>query len=103
MFARVTFVQLFPDTVDEAIGIYQDSYLPEAKQQQGNEGGYLLVDRTTGKGISISFWAFEAEMIAGETSGHHQKQLAKFKDFFSAPPVRELYEVSAQVLADMKS
>lgn len=97
MYARVTFVQFLPDKIDEAIGIYQDSYLPDAKQQKGNEGGYLLIDRETGKGISISLWASQADMTAGETSGHHQQQLAKFKPFFSAAPVRELYEVSARV------
>ncbi len=83
MYARVTFVQFLPEKIDEAIGVYQDSYLPDAKQQKGNEGGSLLIDRETGKGISISLWASEADMTAGETSGHHQQQLARFKSFLA--------------------
>jgi hypothetical protein len=35
-------------------------------------------------------------MTAGESSGHHQQRLAKFKDIFAAPPVREAYEASVQ-------
>ena len=35
-------------------------------------------------------------MLAGENSGYYQQQVAKFKDLFSAPPVREAYEVTVQ-------
>jgi hypothetical protein len=35
-------------------------------------------------------------MTASETSGHYQQQLAKSKDVFAAPPVREDYKVSVQ-------
>jgi heme-degrading monooxygenase HmoA len=48
------------------------------------------------KGISISLWETEADLTAGESSGHYLAQLAKFKDIFAAPPVRENYEVSVQ-------
>jgi heme-degrading monooxygenase HmoA len=62
--------------------------VPAAKQLKGFKGHYLLTDRKTGKGIAISFWETEADMMVGETSGHYQQQVAKFKDIFSAPPVR---------------
>jgi heme-degrading monooxygenase HmoA len=96
MYARVTLVQIPPGKTDEAIGIYRDSVVPAAKQQKGCKGLYLLSDRKTGKGISIGLWETEADMTAGETSGYYQQQLAKFKDIFTAPPVREAYEVTVQ-------
>jgi heme-degrading monooxygenase HmoA len=96
MYARVTIVQIKPGKTDEAIGIYRDSVVPAAKQLKGHKGGYLLTDRSTGKGISIALWETEADMKAGESSGYFQQQLAKFKDIFGAPPVREHYEVSVQ-------
>ncbi|HXX34461.1 MAG TPA: hypothetical protein VEM15_08310 [Thermodesulfobacteriota bacterium] len=70
--------------------------MPAAKQQKGYKSIYLLTDRKTGKGISIALWQTEADMIAGESSGYFQQQLAKFKDLFGAPPVRENYKVSVQ-------
>ena len=98
MHARVTFVQIVPGKLDEAVDRYRDSVLPAAGQQKGFKGLYLLTltDRSAGKGISITLWETEADMLAGENSGYYQQQLAKFKDVFSAPPVREAYEVSVQ-------
>jgi heme-degrading monooxygenase HmoA len=96
MYARVTLVRILPGKMDEAIGIFRDSVVPAAQQQEGHKGHYLLTDRKNSKGISISLWETEADMTAGETSGHYLQQLAKFKGIFAAPPVREDYEVSAQ-------
>jgi len=96
MLARVTIVQVDLNKFDETIGIYRDSVIPAAKSQKGYRGAYLLTDRKTGKGISITLWDSEEDAIANEQSGYYQEQLGKFKDFFTAPPVREGYEVSVQ-------
>lgn len=96
MNARVTIVQILPGKVDEAVDLYRDSVVPAARQQKGCKRVYLLTDRNAGKGISITLWETEADMTAGENSGYYQQQLAKFKDVFGAPPVREAYEVSVQ-------
>ena len=96
MFARVTIGQFLPARMDEATGIYRDSVVPAAKQQKGFNGLYVLGDRKTGKGLTIALWETEADMLAGENSGYYQQQVAKFKDLFSAPPVREAYEVTVQ-------
>jgi heme-degrading monooxygenase HmoA len=96
MYARVTLAQVLPGKIDEAIDLFQDSVVPAADQQRGHKGHYLLTDRSSGKGISISLWETEADMAAGESSGHYLQQLAKFKDLFAAPPVREAYEVTVQ-------
>jgi heme-degrading monooxygenase HmoA len=96
MYARVTIGQFLPAKADEGIGIYRDSVVPAAKQQKGFKGIYVLTDRKTGKGLTIALWETEADMTAGETSGYYQQQVAKFKDLFSAPPVREAYEVTVQ-------
>lgn len=96
VFARVTIIQIKSDKIDEAIKIYEESVTPARKGQKGSRGGYLLIDRKTGKGVAITFWASEEDAIASEQSGYYQEQLNKFKDVFAAPPVSERYEVSAQ-------
>jgi len=96
MHARVTIGQMLVAKLDEATGIYRDSVVPAAKQQKGFKGLYVLVDRKTGKGLTIALWETEADMTAGEKSGYYQQQVAKFKDFLSAPPVREAYEVTVK-------
>ena len=96
MHARVVHVQIRADKLDEATRLFQESVIPAMKQQQGNRGGYLLTDRTTGKGISVSLWDGEAAMTASESSGYLQEQLGRFRDLFAQPPTTEHYEVSAE-------
>jgi heme-degrading monooxygenase HmoA len=94
MFARLTIVQVNIDKLDETIKLFEGSVVPAAKLQKGYRGIYLFTDRQTGKGVSIALWDSEEDAIANEQSGYYQEQLAKFKDLFTAPPVREGYEVS---------
>ena len=96
MFARLTIVQINIDRLDETIKLFEESVVTAAKSQKGYRGIYLLTDRKTGKGVSIAFWDSEEDAIANEQSGYYQEQVGKFKDFFTAPPVREGYEVSVQ-------
>ena len=96
MFARLTIVQVRTDKLDETVKIYREGVIPAAKSQKGYCGAYLFTDRKTGKGVSISLWDSEENAIANEQSGYYQEQVAKFKEFFTAPPVREGYEVSIQ-------
>jgi len=96
MFARLTIVQVKIDKQDETVKIFKEGVIPAAKSQKGYRGAYLLTDSKTGKGISITLWDTEKNAIANEQSGYYQKQVDRFKGFFTAPPVREGYEVSLQ-------
>jgi hypothetical protein len=51
MHARVTTVQLRPDTLDASIGLYQQEILPVITAQPGYQGVYLFTDRATGNGM----------------------------------------------------
>jgi len=95
-FARVTITQGKIDKVDESIKLYAESVVPAAKSQKGYRGILLLTNRETGKSISISFWDSEEDAIANEQSGYYQEQVAKFKDLFTAPPIKEGYEVTVK-------
>ena len=95
-FARVTLLQLKADRMDESINLYKESVVSAAKSQKGYRGIYLLNDFKTGKGISISLWECEDDAIANKQSGYYHEQVDKFKDFFTAKPVREGYVVTIQ-------
>lgn len=96
MFARLTIVQVKPDKVDDVIKIYGDHVVPSAKAQKGYKGILMLTDRKTGKGISIALWESEQDAVANDKSGYYQRQVGRFKDYFTKPPVQEAYEVSVQ-------
>ena len=96
MFARLMIGTRKMDKLDDAVKIYKESIIPVAKSQKGYRGAYLLIDRKTGKGVSMTLWDSEEDCIADEQSGLYQKQKDRYKESFTAPTVREGYEVSAQ-------
>lgn len=96
MHARVTFATAQPAKIDEATKIMRDSILPAAKKQKGFKGLTYLMNRKTGKGMSIVLWNTEDDMTAGESSGFYREQLAKEMPLLSEPPTMEQYEVSVK-------
>ena len=97
MHARVSTAQYQLDKLDEGIQIYRESVLPEMRQQSGFKGVMALVDRSTGKAISLSLWETETDARAsGVGSAYMQENLAKLAPLFAAAPVIETYEVAVQ-------
>ena len=92
--AAVNFAHLPPDKLDEGINIFRDSIVPELKQFKGFKGSLLLVNRKTGKSMTIGVYETEDEVKAVEHSGAYRRQVAKLAHLFNAPPSREVYEVA---------
>ena len=97
MHARVVTNQLQSGKAEEWVRIFRDSIVLAAKEQPGFKGALAMTDSTTGKGIGITFWETEADLLANEASGFYQEQIAKVRQVVAAPPTRELYEVHVQV------
>jgi heme-degrading monooxygenase HmoA len=98
MFARMTILQLKPETIDSAVRLFRTSVIPGAKEQRGYRGACFLVDRGAGKGIAVTFWRTEKDALANEQNLFYQEQLVKFLGFFSGPPIREGYTVAVHAL-----
>ena len=96
-YARVLTTTVQPGKMDEGMQIIRDSALPVARQQPGFKGFLWLLDRSTGKSFTVTFWATEADLLAGESSGYYQEQIAKVAHVLASPVVREAYEVTLQV------
>ena len=96
MHVRAVTVQIQPGKTQEAIDLVKDSVVPAAKAQKGFQGFYLMTDASSGKGLAISVWDTEADMMAGESSGYYQEQIAKFGSLFTGPPTTDHYEFSVE-------
>jgi len=96
MQARVTFGTTEPAKVDEIIKVVRDSILPVTKKQKGFKGLFHLGDRKTGKGMTITLWDTEANMMAVESSGKYREAVAKVAPFLAGAPTMEHYEVSVK-------
>ena len=99
MYARITTVNVKPDKLNEATDLFEKSVVPAAKDRDGFRGILLLVDKSTGKSLSIALWESEQDMKAGETSGYLQEQYSKFSAHFTSPPEPAPYEVKVHHLS----
>ena len=70
MYARVTTIQGPPESVDESIIVTREKALPQARQISGFEGALSLVDRTTGKGLSITLWESEEALRTSDEAAN---------------------------------
>jgi heme-degrading monooxygenase HmoA len=93
MYARLTTMLFRIEMYDEGIRIFEESVVPAAKAQKGFRAAYLLGDRVGGRAVALTFWDDEASAVANEENRYYQEQLVKFLPHFTAPPVREGYEV----------
>ncbi|PIQ08971.1 MAG: hypothetical protein COW71_08820 [Ignavibacteriales bacterium CG18_big_fil_WC_8_21_14_2_50_31_20] len=93
MYARVTTFHLKLDKRKEAIDIYENSILPEAKQQKGFIGASFFVNKNAGKFISTTIWENMEAAVANQRTGYYQKQIDKFIDLQVVVPEFEGFDV----------
>jgi len=93
MEARVITVQVDIYRIDKAIKIYEESVAPAVKLREGGLGAILLVDRKSGKAISITMWENEDREREARESGFMQEQIAKFESMLIATPEIDSFEV----------
>ena len=94
MFARVSTIQGSPERLEEAIQ-YLDTQA-SFRQAQGFKGNYLLVDRESGKMLTITLWESEADLHATPQSVNPVRQEGARLAGATQPPVVEVYEVALQ-------
>lgn len=97
MYARVTVVQGSPDKVEQGIESFNGAVLPAVKAVDGYRGAFLLVDRTTGKGMGITLWESEDARQRGATAVESARAATIAAMGGTVPPVDE-YDVVASDL-----
>jgi heme-degrading monooxygenase HmoA len=93
MYARTLKVQLNLDRMDKASKLFSEQVLPLCENKKGYKGGQFFADRKTGNCIMITLWETEENLLETEHSRFFQEQIVKFMNFFTTPPIREIYEV----------
>jgi heme-degrading monooxygenase HmoA len=74
MHARAGRVSFSPDKADEVISHVRDSVLSRIQESEGFKGFTLLIDRTRGEGIGLSFWESEEAMRATDGLSDEARQ-----------------------------
>ncbi len=94
MFARVATIQGKPEKVDDAIRYFRENLISTAKKYHGFKNAYFMVDRKTGKTISVVIWESEKDLQesaakADEITAERVKVAGS-----SQQPKYEVYEVA---------
>jgi heme-degrading monooxygenase HmoA len=74
MHARIGRVSFSPDSADGMVSHVRDTIIPKYESSQGFKGFTLLLDRSSGEGVGISFWDSEEAMNATDSIGDQARQ-----------------------------
>ena len=69
MFARVSSYQFPADQADQAVQTFTTAINP-LRQLDGAKGAYLLLDRNSGKALTITLWQSEEALGASEEAAN---------------------------------
>ena len=94
MHARVSTIQGSSDQIDEGIERVRDTTLPAVKEIDGFKGIFSLVDRQTGKGLTVTLWESEETLHASEEEANRLRKEAAGNLGATGEPTVERYEVA---------
>jgi heme-degrading monooxygenase HmoA len=74
MHARIGRISFSPDKADEVEAHVRENVVPKYEGTDGFKGFTLLLDRSGGNGVGISFWETEQAMRASDELGDQARQ-----------------------------
>ena len=94
MFARVTSFQSQPDKLEEALEIIERTIAPAVRAQRGYQGMTVLSDAASAKGMVITYWSSQEDIVALEERGFWESQVAHTIFLIASVPQRATYDVT---------
>ncbi|MEK6276054.1 MAG: hypothetical protein AABM30_12080 [Actinomycetota bacterium] len=94
MYARVSTIQGATDQVEQGIDRIRGTTLPAIKEIEGFKGIVSLVDRQTGKGLTVTLWESEGALQASEEEANRLRSEAAGNLGATGEPTVERYEVA---------
>jgi len=95
MFARLTYLSIQTEYLDEVKKIYNEEIIPVVKSQKGNIGIWLLEPTNSeDEFISLTEWISKADADAYESSGTYRMLVDKVKNRYKNKPVLKTYNVA---------
>ena len=97
MYARVTTTPISPYRLDEAINLAREATMPAARKQPGFKGYLMLVDKSAGMALTITFWQDEDDrQVTGQDSVYYKDSISKLVPLLTGAPNVEDFEVAVQ-------
>jgi hypothetical protein len=93
VFCRVTYAQAPAGQTEKGLNLWYDKILPITMAREGFKGALSMVDRESGKALSVTFWEGEESMLASTEAEYHKQAIARFGEFFENAHEPENYEL----------
>jgi hypothetical protein len=93
MYARVTYVQAPEGKVNEGLKLWRENVLPITKSREGFRGVVSLVQRETGKALSITLWDMELQLLDSTEAEYHKQALERYGEYFEGVHDPENFEI----------
>ena len=90
MHARLTTLQGDPERIEGAVQVARDEVLPTLREQDGWKGFTVLVDRSSGRMLGISFWESEDALAASDAAIAASRERAAEVSGAQSPSVERL-------------
>jgi heme-degrading monooxygenase HmoA len=74
MHARMGRITFSPDKADDVTSHVQENVVPKYEDTDGFKGFTLLLDRSAGRAVGLSFWESEEAMRASDDLGDQARQ-----------------------------
>lgn len=98
MYARVsTYEGGYPEDYDDGLAALRSEVMPDVQRLDGYRGALSLVDRASGRSVSITFWADEEALAATRSTVEAVRERAAATSGSRVLDVTE-YEVGYQDL-----
>jgi quinol monooxygenase YgiN len=95
MFARLTFISIQTNKLEDLRRIFNEEVVPVVKSQKGNLGIWLLEPTNENdEFVSLTEWVSKADADAYETSGTYRMLVDKIKDMYTKKPVLKTYNIA---------
>lgn len=92
MYARIITANIKPDKLNEFPDAFSELVLPDASQEPGFKGMYMLKDPAQNRIIGVVLWETEADAIAS-INGYQQRRMPALMPYLAGSPVAETLEV----------
>lgn len=95
MFALMIEYNILPKNLDAASGIWNNYFLPMAKEYGGFVAGFFMVDRKNGKAKGVEIWEDRISAKRFEQTGLIHQITSEFYDLISENPVKNYLDIEA--------
>ena len=92
MYARIITTNVKPEKLNDLPAAFSELVLPDASQEPGFKGMYMLKETSQNRIIAVVLWETEADALAS-IEGFQQRRLPKMMPYLAGVPTAETLEV----------